>query len=77
MGTGTAINANHLALKTPQGGTVSVTPTNKTAFASKHTPPTRRPKVGDVLIDVVKDGNVLEALEMELFTPWDKAKSPQ
>ena len=76
MGTITAIDANHLDVKTPQGGTVSITLTDKTAFASKNTSPTPRPKVGDrVVIDVVKDGNGLKALEMEFSTPGDKAKS--
>ncbi len=76
MGIVTAIDANHLDVKTPQGGAVSVTLTDKTAFASKNTPPTPRPKVGDrVVIDVVKDGNGLKALEMEFSTPGDKVKS--
>jgi len=76
MGIVTAIDATHLDVKTPQGGTVSVTLTDKTAFASKNTPPAPRPKVGDrVVIDVVKDGNGLKALEMEFSTPGDKAKS--
>jgi hypothetical protein len=76
MGTVTAIDATHLDVKTPQGGSVSVTLTDKTAFASKNTPSTPRPKVGDrVVIDVVKDGNGLKALEMEFSTPGDKAKS--
>lgn len=76
MGTVAAIDATHLDVKTPQGETVSVTLTDKTTFASKNTPPTPRPKVGDrVVIDVVKDGNGLKALEMEFSTPGDKAKS--
>lgn len=76
MGTVTAIDATHLDVKTPEGRTVSVTLTDKTTFASKNTPPTSRPKVGDrVVIDVVKDGNGLKALEMEFSTPGDKAKS--
>ena len=76
MGSVTAIDATHLDVKTPEGKTVSVMLTDKTTFASKNTPPTPRPKVGDrVVIDVVKDGNGLKALEMEFSTPGDKAKS--
>jgi hypothetical protein len=74
MGTVTAIDANHLAVKTPQGEVVSIMLTDKTEYASKNTPPTPKPRVGDrVVIDVVKDG--LRALGMEFSTPAEKPKS--
>ena len=61
-------------MKTPQGEVVSIMLTDKTGFASKSTPPTPKPRVGDrVVIDVVKDG--LRALGMEFSTPGEKPKS--
>lgn len=76
MGTVTAIDVHHLELKTPKGETVSVQLTDKTEYVSKNTPPANgRPRVGDrVVIDVVKEGNSLRALEMEFSTPGTNTK---
>ena len=75
MGTVTVIDTAHLEVKTPQGATVSIKLTDKTEYASKNTPPTPKPGVGDrVVIDVVKDGNGLKALGMEFSTPGGKHK---
>lgn len=74
MGIVTAIDANYLAVKTPQGEVVSIILTDKTGYASKNAIPTPKPRVGDrVVIDVVKDG--LRALEMEFSTPGEKPKT--
>jgi hypothetical protein len=73
MGTVTAIDANHLEVKTPQGEGVSIRLTDKTEYAPKSIPPTAKPRVGDrVVIDVVNDG--LRALGMEFSTPGQKPK---
>jgi hypothetical protein len=75
LGTVTAIDAIHLEVKTPQGGTVSIKLTDKTEYASKNIPPMPKPRAGDrVVIDVVKDGNELRALGMEFSTPGGKHK---
>ncbi len=76
MGTVTAIDANHIEVKTPKGETISLQLSEKTMFYSKNTPPPNgRPRVGDrVVIDARKDGGALKALEMEFSTPTAQSK---
>ena len=76
MGTVTAIDANHLEVKTPEGAVVSVMLTGKTEYFSKNNPPTAKPRVGDrVVADVVKEGKALRAVEIAFTTPDKKARS--
>ena len=76
MGTVTTISASQLEVKTPKGETVSVQVTNKTRYHSKSNPTANGlPRVGDrVVMDVIKEGSLLRATEIEFATPVDTSK---
>jgi uncharacterized protein DUF5666 len=66
LGTVTAIDSTHLAIKTPKGGTVDVQINKETRFKEKGNPKgTNLPAVGDrVVIEATKDNKVLTATEV-------------
>jgi hypothetical protein len=57
LGTVTAIDGQHIEVKTPKGATVSVALTQQTRFKQKGNPKsTERPSIGDrVVIEATKD----------------------
>jgi uncharacterized protein DUF5666 len=66
LGTVTAIDSTHLAIKTAKGGTVDVQINKETRFKEKGNPKgTNLPAVGDrVVIEATKDNKVLTATEV-------------
>jgi uncharacterized protein DUF5666 len=66
LGTVTAIDSTHLAIKTPKGATVDVQINKETRFKEKGNPKgTNLPAVGDrVVIEATKDNKVLTATEV-------------
>ena len=64
LGTVTAIDAQHIEVKTPKGATVSVNLTKETRFKQKGNPKaTQPPAVGDrVVIEATKDDSDKKAL---------------
>lgn len=81
MGTVTAIDARHIEVKTPKGASVTVNVTDQTRFISKAAKrPSEPPQVGDrVVIDVMRDGTVMTATEVQYSNAKPKAapKSPK
>ena len=66
LGTVTAIDATHVEVKTPMGGTVGVRVNKQTQFKEKNNPKGANvPAVGDrVIIKATKDDKVLLATEI-------------
>jgi hypothetical protein len=66
LGTVTAIDAHHVDVRTPKGGTVSVKLTAQTRFKQKgNAKSVEPPSVGDrVVIEASKDNKVLTAIEV-------------
>ena len=66
LGTVTAIDARHVEVKTPKGGTVDVLVNKQTQFKEKSNPKgSNVPVVGDrVVIKATKDNKVLLATEI-------------
>ena len=66
LGTVTAIDQKHLAIKTSKGATVEVQINKQTRFKEKGNPKgTSLPAVGDrVVVEATKDNNVLTATEV-------------
>jgi len=66
LGTVTAIDANHVEVKTQKGATVSIKLTKETRFREKGNPKsTEPPMVGDrVVIEALKDNKILTATEV-------------
>ena len=66
LGTVTAIDARHVEVKTPKGGTVDVRVNKQTQFKEKSNPKgSNVPVVGDrVVIKATKDNKVLLATEI-------------
>ncbi|HJT19457.1 MAG TPA: DUF5666 domain-containing protein [Nitrospira sp.] len=77
LGTVTAIDANHVEVKTQKGATVSVKITKDTRFKEKGKPKsTEMPAVGDrVVIEATKDNNILTATEVH-FSVGKRAAAP-
>ncbi len=79
LGTVTAIDATHIEVKTPKGGTVSVNLTKQTRFKEKGNPKgIQPPAVGDrVVIEALrdeKDKKVLTATEVHYSAAGSTAK---
>ena len=76
LGTVTAIDATHIEVKTPKGGSVTVKVTDQTRFTSKAAKrPKEPPQVGDrVVIDVFSEGTAMTATEVQYSNPT--AKTP-
>ncbi len=76
LGTVTAIEATHMAVKTPKGASVTVQLNDHTKFISKGVKRSSGlPEVGDrVVIDVTTEGTVITATEVQYSNP--KPKSP-
>jgi hypothetical protein len=74
LGTVVAIDAKHIEVKTPKGVSVSVDLTDKTTFSSKAVKrPGGRPEPGDrVVIEVIAEGNVVTATEVQYSSPKPK-----
>ena len=74
LGTVVAIDATHIKVKTQKGASVSVNLTNKTTFTSKMLKrPSGRPEAGDrVVIEVMTEGNVITATEVQYSSPKPK-----
>jgi hypothetical protein len=69
LGTVTEITADHLNIRVPNGGTVTVNVDAKTRYRTKKgTTPT--PQVGDrVVIEAAKDDNALLAVDVQFSPP--------
>ena len=67
LGTVLAIDESRIEVKTQKGASVSVNLTDKTLFSSKmRRGPQARPQVGDrVVIEVIAEGNVITATEVQ------------
>lgn len=76
LGIITAIDATHVEVKTPKGGTVSVQLTNTTYYRTKGKPGSPPlPQVGDrVVIDVTGTGETLTATEIQFSSGKPAAK---
>jgi hypothetical protein len=73
LGTVIAIDATHIKVKTQKGASVSVNLTDKTTFTSKMKRPSGRPEPGDrVVIEVMTEGNVITATEVQYSNPKPK-----
>ena len=74
LGTVIAIDATHIKVKTQKGASVSVNLTDKTTFSSKMLKrPSGRPEAGDrVVIEVMTEGNVITATEVQYSSPKPK-----
>jgi hypothetical protein len=77
LGTVTAIDANHIEVKTPKGNTVDVQLNKQTRFKEKGNPMgTNLPEVGDrVVIEATKEDKALTATEVH-FSTGKRAPSP-
>ena len=66
LGTVSAIDADHVEVKTQKGATVSVKLTKDTRFKEKgKSKSTQRPEIGDrVVIEATKENNVLTATDV-------------
>jgi hypothetical protein len=76
LGTVTAIDATHIEVKTPKGGSVTVKVTDQTRFTPKAVKrPNGQPQVGDrVVIDVTRDGSDMTATEVQYSNPKAKTR---
>ncbi|MGH7258011.1 MAG: hypothetical protein ACREIM_06495 [Nitrospiraceae bacterium] len=74
LGTVVTIDATHIEVKTQKGASVSVNLTDKTTFSSKMLKrPSGRPEAGDrVVIEVMTEGNVIIATEVQFSSPKPK-----
>lgn len=76
LGTVTAIDAKHVEVKTPKGGSVTVKLTGDTRFLAKGSKgPQVPPQVGDrVVIDVITEGTEITATEVQYASPKPKSR---
>lgn len=76
IGTVTAIDAQHVEVKTPKGGSVTVKLTRDTRFLAKgFKGPQGPPHVGDrVVIDVTTEGTEVTATEVQYAAPKSKSR---
>lgn len=76
LGTVTAIDATHVEVKTPKGGTVSVQLTDTTHYRAKGKPGSPSlPQVGDrVVIETTGTGDALTATEIQFSSVKPAAK---
>lgn len=77
LGTVTAIDADHVEVKTQKGAIVSIKLTKDTRFKEKDKPKSvQTPAIGDrVVIEATKDHNVLTATEVH-FSTGKRAAAP-
>lgn len=76
LGTVTAIDATHVDVKTPKGGTVTIQLTDQTHYRAKGKPGSPPlPQVGDrVVIETTKTGEALTATEIQFSSRKPAAK---
>jgi capsular polysaccharide biosynthesis protein len=77
LGTVAALDKSHIEVTTPKGSTVTVQVTQNTRYRSKQASGANGlPKVGDrVVIEVIKDGDLLTATEVQFASPKSPATS--
>lgn len=77
LGIVAALDATHIEVTTTKGSNVNVRVTQNTRYRSKHAASANGlPKVGDrVVIEVIKDGDVLTATEVQFASPKSPAAS--